>query len=132
MVTRRGFLRSTAALASVSYLYPIGVQATPHNIAVLGDSIDGIVNGFDPAEAYDESVVVLSNLYRTLMTYDPFKPDCLTGDLAERVDISANGLEYRFTLRADAKFDGGAPVTAQDVVYSLQRAAKMNKSPSFM
>ena len=132
MVTRRGFLKSTAALASASYLYPLTVEATPRNIVVLGDSIDGIVNGFDPAEAYDESVVVLSNLYRTLMTFDPFKPDGLTGDLAERVDISASGLEYRFTLRADAKFDSGAPVTAQDVVYSLQRAVKMNKSPSFM
>lgn len=132
MVTRRGFLRSSAALASASCLYPLYANATPHNIVVLGESIDGIVNGFDPAEAYDASADILPNLYRTLMTFDAFKPGGLSGDLAEHVDVTPNGLEYRFTLRADAKFESGAPVTAQDVVFSLQRAVKMNKSPSFM
>lgn len=132
MVTRRGFLKTSAAFASASCLYPLHASATPHGIMVLGESIDGIVNGFDPAEAYDASADILPNLYRTLMTYDSSKPGSLTGDLADHVDVGGNGLEYRFTLRADAKFDGGAPVTAQDVVYSLQRAVKMNKSPSFL
>jgi peptide/nickel transport system substrate-binding protein len=132
MVTRRGFLTTGAALASASCLYPLYANATPHGIVVLGEAIDGIVNGFDPAEAYDASADILPNMYRTLMTFDPFKTDGLTGDLAAHVDIAGNGLEYRFTLRSDAKFDGGAPVTAQDVVYSLQRAVKMNKAPSFL
>jgi peptide/nickel transport system substrate-binding protein len=132
MVTRRTFLRTGAALASASCFYPLYAKATPSGIVVLGESIDGIVNGFDPAEAYDASADILPNMYRTLMTYDPFKTDGLIGDLAEHVDITSNGLEYRFTLRSDARFDGGAPVTAEDVVYSLQRAIKMNRSPSFL
>jgi peptide/nickel transport system substrate-binding protein len=42
--------------------------------------------------------------------------------LAEKWTISPDGKEYVFTLR-EAKFANGDPVTAEDVVYSLQRAA---------
>lgn len=42
--------------------------------------------------------------------------------LAESWTISPDGLEYVFTLR-DAKFANGEPVTPDDVVFSLQRAA---------
>lgn len=42
--------------------------------------------------------------------------------LAESWTVSPDGLEYVFTLR-DAKFANGDPVTAEDVVFSLQRAA---------
>jgi peptide/nickel transport system substrate-binding protein len=132
MPTRREFLTSGAALAAASCLCPLSANATPRNIVVIGKAIDGIVNGFDPAEAYDASADVLPNLYRTLMIYDRSSPGQLTGDLAERVDVAPNGLSYRFTLRQGLKFGGGAPVTAQDVAFSLQRAVKMNKSPSFM
>lgn len=133
MVTRRKFLASGAALATASLTLrspPAG--ATPLNVLVLGKSIDGIVNGFDPAEAYDASSDVLPNLYRTLVTYDGTKKGKLTGDLAESWDISSNGLVYRFNLKRDAKFDTGAAVTADDVAFSLQRAIKLNKSPSFL
>ncbi|WP_414441247.1 ABC transporter substrate-binding protein [Burkholderia sp. 22PA0106] len=132
MLTRRGFLRTSATLACASSLYPLYAHATPQGIVVLGEAIDGIVNGFDPAEAYDASADILPNMYRALMGYDPSKPGGLAGDLAEHVEIAPNGLEYRFTLRGDARFDSGAPVTAQDVAYSLQRAVKLNKSPSFL
>jgi peptide/nickel transport system substrate-binding protein len=42
--------------------------------------------------------------------------------LAQSWTISPDGLEYVFTLR-DAKFANGDPVTPEDVVFSLQRAA---------
>lgn len=43
-------------------------------------------------------------------------------DLAERWEVDPSGRVYTFTLRSDARFHDGRPVTAQDVVYSLQRA----------
>ncbi|WP_414474838.1 ABC transporter substrate-binding protein [Microvirga sp. M2] len=46
----------------------------------------------------------------------------LSPGLAEKWTISPDGLEYVFTLR-DAKFSNGDPVTTDDVIYSLQRAA---------
>jgi peptide/nickel transport system substrate-binding protein len=132
MVTRRTFLTSAAALAATPYLGAVPAYATPSNIVVLGKEINGIVNGFDPAEAYDASADVLANMYRTLMTADPAQPGQLKGDLAQSVDVSTDGLVYTFHLRPDAKFASGAPVTAKDVAFSLQRAVKMNKAPSFM
>ena len=47
----------------------------------------------------------------------------VTPDLAERWDVSPDGTVYTFSLRRNARFHDGRPVTAQDVVYSWQRAA---------
>ena len=44
-------------------------------------------------------------------------------DLSESIEISSDGLVYVFTLREDAKFHDGRVVTAEDVVWSIQRAA---------
>ncbi|MEO3867981.1 ABC transporter substrate-binding protein [Nonomuraea sp. B12E4] len=41
--------------------------------------------------------------------------------LAEKWDISADRKTYTFTLRRDVKFSSGAPFTADDVVFSLDR-----------
>lgn len=42
--------------------------------------------------------------------------------VAERWDVSPDGLTYTFHLRADAKWSNGEPVTAGDFVYSWRRA----------
>ncbi len=44
-------------------------------------------------------------------------------DLAAGWDISTDGLVYTFHLQPKARFHNGRPVTAQDVVYSWERAA---------
>jgi ABC-type oligopeptide transport system substrate-binding subunit len=40
---------------------------------------------------------------------------------AESWEISADGREYRFALRPDARWSTGEPVTAEDFVYSFRR-----------
>ena len=47
----------------------------------------------------------------------------IEGDLAESWDVSDDGTDYTFHLRPDAKFSDGSPVTADDVVFSIERAA---------
>jgi peptide/nickel transport system substrate-binding protein len=54
------------------------------------------------------------------------------GDLAESWDISPDGLRFTFRLRAGQVFDSGAPVTAEDAAFSLQRAVILGKAPSFI
>jgi peptide/nickel transport system substrate-binding protein len=44
--------------------------------------------------------------------------------LATGVKISDDGLRYTFTLRRDVKFHNGAPMTAKDVKYSIERIVK--------
>ena len=47
--------------------------------------------------------------------------------LAESWDISSNGLTYTFNLRRGVRFSNGSPMTAEDVVFSLSRAANPKK-----
>ncbi len=53
-----------------------------------------------------------------------FAPDLsLQPDLAASWALSDDGLTYTFFLRRDARFQDGRPLTAQDVLYSWDRAA---------
>src|ERR1700676_341993 len=51
-----------------------------------------------------------------------FDLDKITGELAESYDVSPDAMKITFHLRKDAKFQDGAPVTAEDVKWSLDRA----------
>jgi len=72
--------------------------------------------------------------YSRLLKFDTapdIKPNSFvpTGDLAERWDISSDGLTYTFYLRKNAKWQNKPPlnaraVTADDVVYSFNRFIK--------
>ena len=42
--------------------------------------------------------------------------------LAERYRVSEDGQEYTFSLREDAEFSDGTPVTADDVVFTVEKA----------
>ncbi|MBI3887038.1 MAG: peptide ABC transporter substrate-binding protein [Opitutae bacterium] len=63
---------------------------------------------------------VLMALYEGLCGYDPRDLHPVPG-VAERWDVSADGLTYTFHLRANAKWSNGDPVTAADFVFSAQR-----------
>jgi len=60
-------------------------------------------------------------VFSGLVSFDPQLN--LTPDLAESWDMSADGMTYTFNLRRNAKFHNGRAVTAQDFVYSFERAA---------
>ena len=60
-------------------------------------------------------------VFSGLVSFDPSLN--LIPDLAERWEMSPEGTIYTFYLRQNAKFHDGRPVTAQDVVYSWERAA---------
>jgi oligopeptide transport system substrate-binding protein len=73
---------------------------------------------FDPATTISGGD---KRVFSGLVSFDPSLS--LTPDLAERWEISSQGTLYTFYLRQSAKFHDGRPVTAQDVVYSWERAA---------
>src|SRR5512138_883636 len=73
---------------------------------------------------YDPATTLSSGdkrVFSGLVSFDPSLN--LTPDLAERWDVSPDGTIYTFHLRKNARFHDGRPVTAQDVVYSWERAA---------
>lgn len=56
----------------------------------------------------------------------------LTPLLAERYEISEDGKTYTFVLREHLKFSDGTPVTAEDVVFTVERAQDPTlKSPEY-
>jgi oligopeptide transport system substrate-binding protein len=75
----------------------------------------------DPAFARDvNSAFMTRQVFRGLTRFDEeLEP---VPELAERIEISADELTYRFTLSENAKFANGKQITADDVVFSLTRA----------
>jgi oligopeptide transport system substrate-binding protein len=63
---------------------------------------------------------VLMALFEGLTCIDEKTSEAVPG-VAERWDVSPDGLVYTFHLRADAKWSNGDPVTADDFVYSFHR-----------
>ncbi|WP_299805701.1 extracellular solute-binding protein [Tardiphaga sp.] len=59
------------------------------------------------------------------MTFAPLmvragdEPDAMYGLVAKSVQISGDGLTYRFTLRPEARFHDGSKLTARDAAFSL-------------
>jgi peptide/nickel transport system substrate-binding protein len=88
---------------------------------------DGDVTNFDPIIPVDNM-----SIWTMLLIYDQLVRNAADGQslepgLAERWEISENGLNYTFTLR-DAKFHDGSNVTAEDCVYSIDRAVHLKDS----
>lgn len=73
---------------------------------------------YDPATTHGSGDKLA---FSGLVSFDPKLT--LMPDLAEKWESSADGTVYTFHLRANAKFHDGRSVTAQDIIYSWERAA---------
>jgi len=113
-------------------LSPGSQAATPADTLIVAISLDGIIS-FDPAESFETvSTSSLRNVYQTLVTPDISDPRQLRPQLASSWQPGSSEHSLLITLQADAKFASGNPVTADDVIYSLTRAVKLNKTPVFI
>ena len=63
---------------------------------------------------------VLNQIYDTLLYYSPDGTKDPEPRIAESSEISDDGLDYTFHLRNDVTFHDGTPVTADDVVFSIE------------
>jgi peptide/nickel transport system substrate-binding protein len=89
------------------------------------------VDTLDPEQnSVNESIWLDQNLYSRLVAPNPTGTK-IVPDLATSWDVSSDQLTYTFHLRA-AKFADGTPVTAQDAVWSIQRAAKLDGGWGFL
>lgn len=130
---RRAFLKAGAALplANVTSWSPAFAD-TPKDTVVMAKQIDDIVS-IDPAEAFEFSGgEIIGNVYDKLVAFDFTDPSKLYGHLAESWTISDDVKTYTFKLKPGIKFHTGNPLTAADVVYSIQRAVTLNKTPAFI
>src|SRR5438309_2014723 len=90
---------------------------------------------FDPAVLYEFSAVYAThNVYETLVKFEGTDLTTPKAGLATSWDIKDAGStnDMTFKLKSGVKFASGNALTADDVVYSVQRAIKLNKSPAFL
>lgn len=86
-----------------------------------------IGNGTEPAEVDPHTTTGMPEfhlqmaLFEGLVSKHPQTLEAVPG-VAERWDVSEDGLIYTFYLRANAKWSNGDPITADDFVFSWQRA----------
>lgn len=93
----------------------------------------GDPESLDPAFAYDSaSWGVISQIYETLLTYNKSSSTEVVPLLAESYNVSEDGKVWTFKLRKGITFHNGNPLTADDVVYSIERVIKMNQDPAWM
>ncbi len=124
---------AAAALAVSTALTPLAVAAeTPPDTLIQAWSIDDMIS-LDPAEVFEFTASeMLGNSYRGLVGYDVNNVEDIFGVVAESWTVSDDGKTFTFKIREGMTFASGNPITADDVVFSLTRAVKLDKSPAFI
>ncbi len=121
----------TAAACSSSTTPSGGQGAGTGTVGTLVIANAVRVDTLDPeANSVNESIWLDQNLYSRLLQPNATGTGLLP-DLATSWNISGNGLKYTFHLR-NAKFSDGSPVTASDVVYSIDRSRKFSGGWGFL
>lgn len=84
-------------------------------------ALPGDITSLDPTFAYDFTTnPVVTNITEGLLQILP--DGSITGCLAESWEASDDALTYTYKLRQGVTFSDGTPMTADDVVFSLERA----------
>lgn len=124
---RRLKLRAAAAGLACALLL---VACTGGESRVARGDIEGVLhfgNGTEP-QGIDPHITtgvpesrIQQALFEGLVSKDPATLEPVPG-VAERWEVSEDGLTYRFHLRADARWSDGTPITAEDYRWSWWRA----------
>ena len=77
------------------------------------DSFNGYILRGDPAQGFDL-------MFDSLMARAADEPDAMYGLVARTAEIADDRMSVSFTLREEAKFADGTPVTAEDVCDSFR------------
>lgn len=101
-------------------------------VLVIGMAMGEVVS-LDPAKGFEVvGTGVMAQVYDRLFDFPAGRVDKPEPSLAESWKVSPDGLTWTFNLRRDVKFHSGNPLTADDAVYSLQRAIHLKDQPAFI
>jgi peptide/nickel transport system substrate-binding protein len=126
----RRFLLSAGTAALAYEIAPARAQSRAETLRYV---TAGVVNTLDPVMlgATPEATALSTCTYDRLLRFGRvpagagtyvFDFGKIEGELAESHEVSADGLTITLHLRPDAVWHDGAPVTAEDVKWSLDRA----------
>ncbi len=100
-----------------------------NTVITVADISDAVT--LDPAVAYETTSVGSDILlYSTLVRFAPGNLTHVIPSLASSWKETNNGQNWVFNLRHGVRFSNGDPLTAQDVVYSLERVVNIPNDPA--
>lgn len=120
---------SPASTSSSSPSASASSSSTPQVAVVALLSIP--VTDWDPAVEFSNGVMILHNVYETLLRYEPLE-DKFTPVLATDYSHSEDGLTWTFHIRQGVKFHDGTELNAQAVKFSIERTIKIGKGAAFI
>jgi len=102
------------------------------DVLVIGMATGEVIS-LDPARGFEgPGQGVMTQIYDRLLDFPAGSFEKPEPSLAESWTVSADALVWTFNLRKDVKFHSGNPLTADDVVYSLQRVLHLKDQPAFI
>lgn len=136
---RRGFGRFLPVLLAAGLTAALWSGCAKRESRVQAGNRDQVLHrslGYEVVELDPQIVTgtaeahVMGALFEGLVTEDPVDLHPVPG-VAERWEVSPDGLVYTFHLRADAKWSNGEPVTASDFVESYRRMLTMSLAADY-
>src|SRR5437870_9429639 len=112
---------SLIGLIAIVSAMPATAVAAPEGTVTWGLHVTLAARWLDPAEteALSTPFMVLYAIHDALVK--PMPAGMLTPSLAESWTESKDHLSYAFTIRKNARFQNGDPVTPEDVKFSFER-----------
>ena len=111
----------TVACAFGALLAPYPASAAPEGTLTWGVHVSLAPTFFDPAEATGTALPLMVHYAMHDALVRPITGNAMGASLAESWSASRDGLTYEFSLRRNAKFHNGDPVTSDDVKFSFER-----------
>jgi len=110
-----GDLKYPAEFTHFSYANPDAPKGGRFRTSTLGT-----FDSFNPFLVRGNPAAGLGNIWDTLMTPSADEPFSQYGLLAESVEVAPDQSEATFTLRENARWHDGKPVTPEDVIWSFE------------
>ncbi|MGH7761878.1 MAG: ABC transporter substrate-binding protein [Candidatus Dormibacteraceae bacterium] len=130
---RLGILGLSLPVASSLLAACIGGSSTNQPVSTKSKAIIGIIQeptSMDPTAEATASIAtcLLSNVYEGLIRLDG--SGNIVGNLAKTWDVSSDGTTVTFHLAQGVRWHDGSALSAQEVVYSWNRAKDPNTKPA--
>lgn len=98
-------------------------SSNAQNIAKISVNVEP--DNLDPLlSASSDTAAIMMNVFESLVTFNE-KGEIIPG-LAEKYDITDDGLKYTFTLKEDVKFHDGKAFSSKDVMYTYKKLTGLN------
>lgn len=113
--------KKLALLAAACLCMAVSMTSFAADKSDIVVAVDADVDTLHPTDfSTTVELGVLNQIYDTLLYYSPDGTKDPEPRIAESYEISDDGLDYTFHLRDDVTFHDGTPVTADDVVFSIE------------